>query len=362
MVTLTEFLSRISSSEPLLTGTEEATRQGAILPVLDYLGWDWRDTTEVAPEYSVSSGRVDYCLRNSGQSLVFIEVKRAGTELESHQEQLLRYSFNEGVPLAVLTDGLVWWFYLPLRKGSWDERRFFSVDIRRVPADQATASLQKYLGRDSVVSGGAVLSAEAELSDRQRAARVMQALPVAWHQLLTEPDELLAELVAEAVSGIAGARPDASQVAEFLLRVAQGQALPVPAATTQKQQATTPKTTTLPLQPGTSTVYTGKTPVAFVLQGTRREVKSWRDVLVGVGTILYLSHPDTFATTAPQIRGKKRDYFAVTAESLFYPVALAKGKFFAEGNLSANDIVRVVRRLLVAVLGSDSSFSIELAV
>ena len=40
---------------------------------------------------------------------VFLEVKRASENLESHEKQLLEYSFTEGIDLAVLTNGLVWW-------------------------------------------------------------------------------------------------------------------------------------------------------------------------------------------------------------------------------------------------------------
>ena len=47
-------------------------------------------------------------------------MKRTGTALTEHQEQLLGYAFREGVPLAALTDGLIWWLYLPTAAGSWE--------------------------------------------------------------------------------------------------------------------------------------------------------------------------------------------------------------------------------------------------
>ena len=105
MSDLAELVERLASSESLSQSVEEATRQAAVLPALDALGWDWRDLDEVAPEYVVRGGRVDYCLRLHGQPAVLIEVKRTGKDLTEHQEQLLRYAFAEGAPLAALTDG-----------------------------------------------------------------------------------------------------------------------------------------------------------------------------------------------------------------------------------------------------------------
>jgi len=52
------------------------------------------------------------------QNKAFIEVEQTGTDLEQHQEQLLNYSFQEGVKLASLTNGVAWRFYLPLHEGS----------------------------------------------------------------------------------------------------------------------------------------------------------------------------------------------------------------------------------------------------
>ena len=130
--------------------------------MLAALGWQWHDIDEVVPEYGVGSGRVDYCLRVRGYSAVFLEVKRAETDLQPHQEQLLRYAFEEGVGLAALTDGLVWWLYLPTAEGSWEQRRFFSLDVRRVAYERSAAVLAAFLAREAVLSRDALERARAE--------------------------------------------------------------------------------------------------------------------------------------------------------------------------------------------------------
>ncbi|TDI93301.1 MAG: hypothetical protein E2O77_03220 [Caldithrix sp.] len=69
---------------------------------------------------------MDYCLRVNQKKPVFIEVKRATEDLERHEKQLLEYSFEYGVDIAILTNGLTWWFYLPLlRRKLATEKVFF---------------------------------------------------------------------------------------------------------------------------------------------------------------------------------------------------------------------------------------------
>ena len=144
--------------------SEQATREMGVNPVIAELGWDTFNPIEVDREYSVHGGRVDYCLRSPNRKLVLIEVKRAGTDLEEHQEQLLRYAFQEGVPLAVLTDGLVWWLYLPTAEVAWEQRRFFHIDLREHEPAHVAKALGRFLNRDALVSGAALEEAKREFT------------------------------------------------------------------------------------------------------------------------------------------------------------------------------------------------------
>ena len=196
--------------------SEQDTREIAVNTVIGELGWDTLDRNEVAREYSVRGGRVDYCLRSQAHNLVLIEVKRAGTDLTEHQEQLLRYAFDEGVPLAVLTDGLVWWLYLPTAGTSWEQRLFFRVNFREEQPDASAAALYRFLNRDGVVSGVAQSEAEREFESQERDRRIRAALQDAWQRVLGDPNSLLRDLLAEAVHEIAGHQPDQDMIADFL--------------------------------------------------------------------------------------------------------------------------------------------------
>ena len=142
-----ELLSSIPQDQNLLRGVEEATKQGAVLPILRQLGWDCFNLEEVSPEFNVGNGRVDYCLLINQKKRVFLEVKRATENLESHEKQLLEYSFTDGVDLAVLTNGLVWWIYLPLIGGNWQQRKCFTIDITQQSPQESAKHYKDFLGR-----------------------------------------------------------------------------------------------------------------------------------------------------------------------------------------------------------------------
>ena len=178
---LGELLSRLREDTNLFLSVEEAVRQGAVLPVLARLGWDRDNVHEVAPEFPVGNGRVDYCLRIGDKKAVFIEVKRAGEDLEKHQnqEQLLEYAFRDGVEIAVLTNGLVWWFYLPLLTGSWEQRKFFTIDIRQQEIPAAVQRFEDFLKRDAVASGEAEKRARAMHAGKEKVRLVAESIPKA---------------------------------------------------------------------------------------------------------------------------------------------------------------------------------------
>jgi len=73
-----------------------------------------------------------------------------------HQEQLLGYSFREGVKQAILTNGITWWFYLPLNEGSWEQRRFFTADFLQQDQTAIAEKLIELLSRENIASGDAL--------------------------------------------------------------------------------------------------------------------------------------------------------------------------------------------------------------
>ena len=211
-----ELLSTIPQDQNLLRGVEEATKQGAVLPILRQLGWDCFNLEEVSPEFNVGNGRVDYCLLINQKKRVFLEVKRASENLESHEKQLLEYSFTEGVDLAVLTNGLVWWIYLPLIGGNWQQRKCFTIDITQQSPQESAKHFKDFLGRDVVENGSSIEKAKSVKESREKNKLIDQSIPKAWKQLIDEPDEFLVELFSEKVEGLCGHRPTFEQITEYI--------------------------------------------------------------------------------------------------------------------------------------------------
>ncbi|MBI4318230.1 MAG: N-6 DNA methylase [Chloroflexi bacterium] len=85
---------------------EESTKKDFILPLFKALGWNV-DSSEVAAEQQVSSGRVDYAFIVDGVTRLYLEAKPLRDEtLEQTKwiEQAISYGYNKGVPWVVLTN------------------------------------------------------------------------------------------------------------------------------------------------------------------------------------------------------------------------------------------------------------------
>lgn len=200
---------------------EQSISQGVVLPVLNELEWDVFDTTTVWPEFATGEGRVDFALCDPpSKPKCFVEVKQPG-KAEGGIRQALEYAFHTGVQFVVLTDGGTWSFYLPAEQGSYEDRRVFKLDLLEHDSSQSATILRRYLNREDVVSGVSLESARKEYRDKSRRGVAREAIPGAWHELVAKGDDLLTDLIAEAVESKAGVRPDDDDIADFLLSLGQ---------------------------------------------------------------------------------------------------------------------------------------------
>ncbi|MCK4816975.1 restriction endonuclease subunit R [bacterium] len=213
---LITFIADIRSNNLINNFDEATTKQVIILRLLSILSWNIFDSSEVTPEYSVSGKRVDYSLRINNANKVFLEVKKVTEDIENHQEQLLNYSFQEGVKLAVLTNGITWWFYLPLNEGNWEQRKFYAIDIIQQERSDIANKFIDFLGKENVKNEEAVKKAEQIYKGRVKDIEIKRNLPRAWNKLISEPDDLLVELINETLEKICGYRADDKQIESFL--------------------------------------------------------------------------------------------------------------------------------------------------
>jgi len=306
--TLADIMARLRQGK---FPNEQAISQGIVLRVFQELGWDTWDTNVVWPEFQTGEGRADFALCHPPSNpAVFTEVKQPG-KAEDAVRQALEYAFHDGVPFVTLTDGRTWSFYLPAEQGSYEDRRVYKLDLYERPPAEAAEILQRYLQRSRVESGEALECARKEYRSRNRRSLAKAANPEAWRELVEKGDELLVEMLTSAVESKAGVRPDADDVAEFLLGLGKPVLVEAqkPAAT---QPATVISSRPVALRPAIESSRSGK----LVLLGKTHGYHNAKDAMVIVLTELAKSDPSFLEKCSQHLdaQGRKRRYMARTPE------------------------------------------------
>ena len=350
---LLQLINQLKSDKRLVSFDEASTKQAVILRILSLIGWDTFNIDEVVPEYSIAGKKVDFSLRHSNANKTFIEVKKIGEDLEKHQEQLLNYSFQEGVKLSILTNGITWWFYLPLHEGSWEQRKFYTIEIYDQNAEEIVGRFIDYLAKENVISGKAITNAEAIYESRQKKYLIKETLPKAWNKLISEPDELLIDLIAESTEKLCGYKPDHSTVEDFISANLSEIEISHRPGIERKVDLPRRKVST-----GKIESYIGKSVTAFTFKNTRYEVRFWKDILIKICNLMNSIHRNDFERVL-SLQGRKRPYFTKNANELRIPEKIEGTDIFVEINLSANSIVKMCVDVLLLFGYSEKDFHIE---
>ncbi len=294
--------------------SEAAVSQGILLPVLHELGWPVFDTTIVIPEFSVEGRRVDYALCHpENRPSVFIEVKKVGFS-EGADRQLFEYAFHLGVPMAILTDGQEWSFYLPGEQGRYDERRVYKLDLLERDIPEAKSRLERYLGYGNVCSGDALRAARSDYQDVARIRIIETNLPKAWEGLLREQDSLLLDLLAEKVEDLCGYKPDLDVCSQFLERQIQNN----PHLDKYKSEKAPSIKQTKPSAFVNNTIRNRTTDAFdFVFKGKQVSARSAREVMTKILQLLSQEDGGFLERFASRKHGKKRRYLARDKRDLY---------------------------------------------
>lgn len=320
MTALKEAISHVRDA--LLNGAfmnEASVSHGVVLPILHALDWPVFNTRVVAPEYVLEGRRVDYALCDSRlRPMVFVEVKQPGKG-EGADRQLFEYAFHAGVPMAVLTDGQEWHFYLPAEQGNYQERRVYKLDLVERDLDECANRLSRYLSYNGVCDGEAFQNARSDYQSVRKQRDVAATMPVAWLQLLQNPDNALIELLAEEVESLCGYKPDPDTVSQFLSdQTGRPRGEPVRPRTRSPEKRTSPEPGT-DTRPGTEAAGDAGMPsVGFELAGQFTAARNAIDVLAKVFVALSERDP-TFLErfSALPKHGKRRRWTARNREDLY---------------------------------------------
>jgi hypothetical protein len=306
---------------------EAAISQGVILPVLNGLGWPVFNTSVVIPEYLIEGRRVDYALcAYQDRPAIFVEVKAIG-KADGADRQLFEYAFHKGVPLAILTDGREWHFFLPAEEGEYQERRVYKLDIiEREPTD-VTRYFERYLKYDRVCSGQALEAARSDYQDVSRRRKIMETLPRAWARLIEERDEILLELLAEKVEDLCGYRPELEVCSQYISIIATRPGTDAPLKPTRPivQKTSVPPRQRAPVQVGAvlSGVFTlaqlaqkslsSSRPSGINIGGTDISTRNWSDLCIKLVQWL-LNHGYLSRSHVPVYNAAGRNKYFINAK------------------------------------------------
>ena len=327
-------LSDLRSNSDIPGFDESATKQIVILRILRALAWDQDNYNELTPEYDVGGGKVDYSLRLDGRDKVFIEAKRASESLERHDDQLLSYSFRNGVRLAALTNGMTWWLYLPLKEGSWEDRRFCIIDIGEQDMSQVGKWFIEFLGRNNVHSGSAVEAAERRLDSLRDERVIRQTLPRAWERLINDKDDRLVDLIAAQVETLCGLRPGAEMVLGFVDDLAKS----MPSKARPRSSVDVPLAPPRAVGPlnTPSDVTSNQSPhrrfgrlAGFRFQGEPFTVGKWYELIQTLSEVIYRRHGTDFDRVRT-LRGHKRVYYSLDPEGHRQPRPVGNSGYYVE--------------------------------
>lgn len=341
--------------------SEIATRMWAVHPILEALGWRLHAPDEFVPKHAAAGVSPYYCLRGGGRTLALIEPRRAGTDLAGERQRLRLSSVGEGAPLAALTDGLTWLFYLPERMDPDDPQPFFRVDCRGQDPARAAAGLERFLGREASLGGGALAAARDEAGRRERA---LAALDAAWERMLGDPDGLVRDLLAETARE-AGAEPDRETLSDFLRAKREDDARRQPRRNARRGRRAAAKQAEDPAREALDTsdpaVFKGLRPSAFRLGGRRHAIGSWRELLPAVCGLLAGDDPAAFVERMLRLRGqpyfRDRSQFSDADDW----IEIGGTRRYVYVDITADHAVERARRVVEAVRGrrEAASFLVE---
>ena len=133
--------------------TEADTIRKLIMPMLETLGWDIRNFSEIR-EQVVSAGgsRADISCNLTGGVVMFVEAKAIGESIDDPKyiSQALKYGTDEGANWCILTNGWIWAIYHANAPGKASDKLFRRVDLTKSFEDPHTSESLLLLTKEAM--------------------------------------------------------------------------------------------------------------------------------------------------------------------------------------------------------------------
>lgn len=152
--------------------TEEATKNAFIMPMIAALGYDVFNPFEVVPELDCDlvkkkGEKIDYAIKKDDETILLIECKHCGQNLNLHDTQLQKYFVASNARFGVLTNGVEYRFYTDLEKSNiMDSKPFLVInmlDLSENDIEQLKKFHKSYYDVDNILSTAQELKYTMEL-------------------------------------------------------------------------------------------------------------------------------------------------------------------------------------------------------
>ena len=298
---LIKFLNEIQTDKKFRDFDEASIKQAIILKILSLLGWDPFDFNEIQPEYSVKKQKIDFVLKQNDSPEVFLVVEKGLDNFKSHIDTLLDSAEQSHANIAIYTNGLSWWFFLPSAEGSIDDKRFWAIDTGKEKADLIARRFHDFLSKENIVDGKAVKLAEEICNKRKEVMLINEHLPKAWEKVINEPEKYLIDILSEVTKNLCGYKPKREKVMEFVK--AEGK------KKSKKSEYYEVNDLTKISNDKSKNSYKGKVIKSFNFEGNKCNINSWQELPWELCNIILKKHRESFENVL-FISLKGRDFFS----------------------------------------------------
>ncbi len=367
------FIKELKSNKKLSSFDEASTKQAVVLRMLSFLGWDIFNIDEVCPDYAANSSHVSYALRIGDSKKIFVEVKRISEKLDNHQKKFVETASAEGADIAVLTNGVAWWFYLTSSNGSWKQKWFYSVDLFSQDPDAFFPQLVDLLTKGKVSKGQALKTAK-NLFRAKKQKMAADFLPKAWNQIISQPNKIFIELLSLQTEKLCGYKVDIKSIETFMgEHVNEWLISDIPSTVTappstsleseifeseDKFTPTTSKSIRNNENAKKSESYSDKSIKSFSFIGYTHIVRTWEEVLPILCEYLASAHEKDFEKVL-WISDNQKPYFSRYSDQLRIPEKIKDTDIYLETKMIPDEVAKTALKLIEAFGYSQDDLSID---
>lgn len=367
------FIKDLKSNKKLSSFDEASTKQAVVLRMLSFLGWDIFNVDEVCPDYAANSSHVSYALRLGDKNKIFVEVKKISEKLDDHQKKFVEIASGEDADIAVLTNGVTWWFYLTSSNGSWQQKWFYSADFFKQEPDTFVPQLVDLLTMNRVAKGQALKTAKDLFHDKKQ-KMAADFLPKAWNQIISQSNKIFIELLSLQTEKLCGYKVDIKSIETFLgkhvdewLITDIPSTVAAPPSTSleseivdskDKSASTTPEDIGNNEKERNPESYAEKSIKSFSFIGHSHIVRAWEEVLPILCEYLASTHEKDFEKVL-WISDNQKPYFSRYSDQLRIPEKIKETDIFVETRIKPDEVAKTANKLIEAFGYSRDDLSID---